>query len=163
MICNYLRVSEVHLEKSRGNGANRGLPEVKPISAHERRGRKQNDLLALWTGRNKPNTSLTDDTHFLRMCCTYGGIQYDRKALSPPLSEWWKGCSPRENKNGERDRCELGCKSLHQACGCRSDTPGIQTHLERIVNGIDTVPRVMKNEFPCRDVNTNDLSHDAFA
>lgn len=38
-----------------------------------------------------------------------------------------------------------------------------QRHLGRIVNGIDTVPRVMKNEFPCRDVNTNDLNHDAFA
>lgn len=38
-----------------------------------------------------------------------------------------------------------------------------QTHLEGIVSGIDTVPRVMKNEFPCHDVNTNDLSREAFA
>lgn len=37
------------------------------------------------------------------------------------------------------------------------------THLERIVKGIDTVPGVIKNEFSCCDVNTNDLSHDAFA
>lgn len=72
--------------------------------------------------------------------------------------------SPRKLKNGERDRCEFGSQSLHQPRGCRSGTPGnTRAHLERIVNGIDVVPRVIKNESPCRDINTNDLRHDAFA
>lgn len=76
------------------------------------------------------HTSLTKDVHFLRMSCAYRGnsVQSGR-ALSLPLSEWWKGCSPRENKNGERDRCEFGSQSLHQPRGCRSDTPGTRTHI----------------------------------
>lgn len=39
----------------------------------------------------------------------------------------------------------------------------VHTHLERIANGIDTVPGVIKNEFSCCDVNTNDLSRAALA
>lgn len=71
---------------------------------------------------------------------------------------------PEKKKHSEGDRCERGYKSLHQAYRCCSDAPwDTHKHLERIVNGIDTVPRVIKNEFPCRDINTNDLSHDAFA
>lgn len=38
----------------------------------------------------------------------------DRKHFSLLLSEWWKGCSHWENKNGKWDRCELVSKPPHQ-------------------------------------------------
>lgn len=78
----------------------------------------------------KQTKHVTHKRHTLfRMYCTYGSIRYSRRALSLLLSEWWKACSPREKKNDERDRCELGYKSLHQACRCRSDTPGIHRNI----------------------------------
>lgn len=138
----WLHVSEVHLEKSRGNGAKKSPARPVWSKAHQRLSASlppstTRDEEKKWPSgitdgeKQTKHTPLIKDTYFFGMYCTYRGIQYSRKALSLPLSKWWKGCSPRENKNRERDRCERGYKSLHQPCICRSDTPGIHRHIWR--------------------------------
>lgn len=95
------------------------------------------------------------DAHLLRMYALYS--RDSQKALSSP------SVSAMRRWRSHRDRCELASES--------PSAPGIwlrhpwdaDAHLEGIRSGIDAVPGVMKNELSCCDVNTNDLSHDAFA
>ena len=96
----------MHLEKSRGNGAKKSPARPVWTKAHQQlsaslppastrdRGRKK---MTFWH-YGPVETNQTHVTLVFRMYCTYRGIQNSQKALSLPLSEWWKGCSPR----GER-------------------------------------------------------------
>lgn len=97
----------MHLETSRGNGAQKSpvwpvwrkahqqlSASLPPSTTRDQEKKKWPSGIMDWETQTK-HTSLIKYTHFLRMCCTYRGIQYSQKALSLPLSEWWKGCSPR--------------------------------------------------------------------
>lgn len=104
------------------------------------------------------HASLAGKTHTSseRMHFTAGTRDSQRALSSPSVSAMRRWRS-------HRDRCELASES--------PSAPGIwlrhpweaDAHLEGIRGGIDAAPGVMKNELSCCDVNTNDLSHDAFA
>lgn len=66
------------------------------------------------TEKESKHTSLIKYTLFHRMYVLTEEFWTDRKHFSLLLSEWWKGCSHRENKNGKWDRCELVPKPPHQ-------------------------------------------------
>lgn len=78
-------------------------------------GRGGDDLPTLERLRKKASVHHSWNTHFFhRMYVLIVELRADRQHFSLLLSEWWKDCSHRENKNGKWDRCELVSKPPHQ-------------------------------------------------
>lgn len=123
-------VSKVHLGKLGRNGARKitrkTLWEVKQLSAAKclftfsNQGRGGREWGGEWPSsiieaeKESKHTSLIKHALFHRMYVLTEEFRADRKHFSLLLSEWWKGCSHWENKNGKWDRCELVSKPPHQ-------------------------------------------------
>lgn len=120
MICNYVTAclkgafgekkpkrkwgKEIAARPVRGRAHQRLSASLPPPATRDEQGGGKKWPSGITDGEKRTrHTSLTKDVHFLRMSCAYRGnsVQSGR-ALSLPLSEWWKGCSPRENKKTAR-------------------------------------------------------------